>query len=194
MAVNKITPKQAFDWLKSGEAVLIDVREPEEFKEEHIAYASSLPLNRVKELLKQHQIPTDRKIIFHCLKGTRGEVACVAASDDNIFSEYEIYNIAGGITAWKEDGLPVILDSVSSDKPAIAHKNSGDGKQETIDIPKQVQVVAGFIVALLGILGLISGAKILFLLIAIFGAVFAFAGATGKCMIAGMLANMPWNK
>ena len=38
-----VSPRDAALWLASGEAVLIDVREPDEFRGEHIAAALSLP-------------------------------------------------------------------------------------------------------------------------------------------------------
>lgn len=55
-----------------GDAILIDVREADEFKAEHITYASSLPLSNLKSLFSQMNIPVTRKVIFHCFKGKRG--------------------------------------------------------------------------------------------------------------------------
>ncbi len=176
MAVNKISPKQALEWLLSGEAVLIDVREPLEFKEEHIAYAASLPLSEVRELLKQYKIPTDRKIIFQCLKGTRGQQACVIANE-GIFAKYDIYNIDGGITSWKEEGLPVV---------GCAPKG--------VSVFRQVQIIVGLLVLLLIMAGLILSIKLPIIIAAILGAALAFAGATGFCGLALMLNKAPWNK
>ncbi len=177
MAVNKISPQQAFEWLSSGDAFLIDVREADEFRQEHIAYAASLPLSDVKELLTQLQVPRDRKIIFQCFKGTRGQQACVVANE-GVFSEYDTYNIDGGITSWKADGLPVVGGTI----------NSGG-----FSIFRQVQMVVGSLVFLLIMMGLLSGVTVLFIIAAIIGAALAFAGYSGNCLLAAILGKMPWN-
>ena len=45
--ITTISPRDAARMLSSGEAVLIDVREPDEFRAEHIACAASVPLASV---------------------------------------------------------------------------------------------------------------------------------------------------
>ena len=76
--VEAVSPRQAMDWLASGQAVLIDVREPGEFSAAHIPYALSAPLARTTEILRGMDLPADRKIIFQCQKGARGGQACAA--------------------------------------------------------------------------------------------------------------------
>ena len=104
---NNISPEQAHEWLISGEAVLIDVREADEFKNEHIAYAYSIPLSSIHDDFSLLDIPASRKIIFQCLKGGRGEKACTLISEKDCCTN-DIYNIAGGILSWKEKGFPLV--------------------------------------------------------------------------------------
>ncbi len=106
-SIKKITPRQAKEWVASGEAVLIDVREPEEFRGEHIASALSLPLSEVGNLNSVLAVPAGRKIIFQCLKGGRGAQACERLASGES-SGHEVFNLEGGITGWKADGLPVV--------------------------------------------------------------------------------------
>lgn len=169
-----ISPQQAHEWLSLGEAVLIDVREPDEFKAEHIAYASSLPLADVCNLLEQFQIPKDRKVIFQCLRGKRGEQACTLVPKTN--ATYEVYNLEGGIDAWKNAGLPVI-------------RSAGGG----MSIFRQVQMIVGSLVFVFVLVGH-SGQSWGFTVSGILGAALAFAGMTGWCGLAMVLAKMPWNK
>lgn len=169
-----IPAQQAYQWLTSGEAVLIDVREPDEFKTEHIAYALSLPLSNVSNLFKQLRIPSGRKIIFQCLRGKRGEQACtLIATNDTSCS---VYNIEGGIDAWKEAGLPII--------------SSGAVK---ISIFRQVQIIVGLLVLATTLLGL-SGHTWGFAIAGTLGAALAFAGMTGWCGLAMLLSKAPWNR
>ncbi len=90
------------NWLESGDAVLVDVREQVEYDEVNIPDATLIPLGGIS----CDQLPSsEKKIVIHCLKGGRGQKACEALSSEN--SELELYNLEGGITAWIEAGLPV---------------------------------------------------------------------------------------
>lgn len=175
--INNITPEQAAAWLAAGDAILIDVREPDEFKNEHIAYAASLPLGSVCDLVGQLNIPDGRKVIFQCLKGGRGQKACMIVGDRNICAN-DLYNIDGGITAWKELGLPVVTTDAAAPK---------------ITIFRQVQIIAGGLIALLVMLGFL-GITVAFLVAGVIGGALLFAGLTGWCGLAMLLSKMPWNK
>jgi rhodanese-related sulfurtransferase len=56
-------------------AVIVDVREPEEWKEGHIAGAISLPLSSlnkgVDRTALEHEIPKDKIVYTHCVRGVR---------------------------------------------------------------------------------------------------------------------------
>jgi rhodanese-related sulfurtransferase len=170
-----INPKQAYEWLKNGEAVLIDVREPDEFSAEHIAYASSLPLALVRDLFKIMDIPEGRKVLFQCKKGGRGGQACaLVAGLPDIKSA--VFNIDGGIDGWKAEGLPVI--------GAAGPK---------IPIFRQVQMIIGTLLFTLIVMGL-AGIGFAFMLAAMIAGVFAFTGFIGWCGLALLLQKMPWNR
>jgi len=56
-------------------AVLVDVREPEEWKEGHVEGAISLPLSSIKKGVDtsalEHQVPKDKIVYMHCVMGVR---------------------------------------------------------------------------------------------------------------------------
>lgn len=170
-----INVQQAAEWLANGAAILIDVREPDEFAQEHIVYAHSVPLASVGALADQLRIPQERKILFQCLKGGRGQQACAVFSGDARCS-HAVYNLKGGITAWKAAGLPTV-----SSGPALR-----------FPIFRQVQMIAGATVAFLVLLGF-SGLMIGFVLAGLIGGALFFAGYTGFCGLAILLSKMPWN-
>lgn len=97
-----VSPADAARMLSSGQAILIDVRSPDEFRTEHIAAAVSLPLETLPMALEALAPPPGRALIFQCLKGSRGAAACAAVGRP------DSYNLAGGIEAWKAAGLPVV--------------------------------------------------------------------------------------
>lgn len=176
MTVN-ITPQKAMEWLQSGEAVLVDVREPDEFKAEHIAYALSLPLGMLdKQFAALLSVPSGKKILFQCRHGNRSKKACdtVAGIGDE---GYEVYNVEGGIMGWKEAALPVVEGA----------RNAG------FTIFRQVQIVVGGLIAFFILLGF-TGLSLAFVLAGLFGFALFMAGLTGWCGLAMLLSRMPWNR
>ncbi len=179
MAHSNISAKQALDWLTSGDAILIDVREADEFSAEHIAYAASMPLGAVADVLAGLELPKSRKIIFQCLKGMRGQKACSLVGDD-MLAGYDIYNIEGGINAWKDADLPVVSSSSSASV-------SND------EIFRQVQIIIGLFILVCVFIGQ-RGFPEAFTAAGVIGALLALAGVTGTCMLGIILRKMPWNK
>lgn len=88
--------------LEAGTALLVDVREADEFAAEHIAGAVNMPLSS----FQPSQLPDagGRTIILQCAGGKRSGMAldkCAAAQA--VIDTH----LAGGIAAWKAAGLPV---------------------------------------------------------------------------------------
>lgn len=171
----QVSPQEAAKWLASGEALLIDVRENDEFRSEHIVYANSLPLSDFRNLIRHMDVPAARKIVFQCQKGGRGEQACLLTKDIKALPN-DIYNLAGGLAAWKDAGLPVA--GISS---------------QGVSVFRQVQIIVGGIIALMVALGF-AGLTLAFLIAGFFGLALLVAGLTGWCGLALLLAKMPWNK
>ncbi|MDB2682843.1 rhodanese-like domain-containing protein [Alphaproteobacteria bacterium] len=165
-----LSPLQAIDLLKKNQAILIDVREADEFKAEHIAWAISLPLTSFETDFTQLDLPKEIKIIFQCFKGSRGQKACDIICK-NPSCENEIFNLEGGIIAWKEAGLSIVKAGSSS----------------KLSLFRQVQIIVGGLVALFVLLGFPS-------ISALLGLALCFAGITGWCGLAMLLSKMPWNK
>ncbi|MCL6408616.1 hypothetical protein EXT70_23680, partial [Dickeya dadantii] len=65
-----ISPAQAHKLLDEG-AILIDIRQPEEYAREHIAQAKSHPLNSSAGYPLTGEDREGKVVIFHCLSGMR---------------------------------------------------------------------------------------------------------------------------
>ncbi|HTX93410.1 MAG TPA: molybdopterin-dependent oxidoreductase [Mycobacterium sp.] len=83
-------------------ALLLDVREFNEWCTEHAPTAMLLPVGRVRT--RQHELPRDRRIVVVCRSG--GRSAAVTASLRQ--SGFDAVNLAGGMCAWAAAGLPVV--------------------------------------------------------------------------------------
>lgn len=101
-------------WLLRGDAELIDIREDYEFAIERIAEAHQVPLSELDDV----EIPdlAGKIVVFHCAGGKRTTdfadtlVAKAATAK-------AVYQMVGGIEAWKAARLPVLS---ASEIPAAA--------------------------------------------------------------------------
>jgi rhodanese-related sulfurtransferase len=170
--MKSINPTIAKEWLDKKDAILIDVREPEEFNAVRIKGAHLIPLGTINI----NKLPEfkNKKIIIHCKLGRRSENACAILLADN--PALEVYSMEGGIIAWENAGFKV--------------EKSTDA---TLSIERQVQVTIGAGVLLGVILGYLVSPAFLFLS-AFFGAGLLFSGITGSCGLAIMMTKMPWNQ
>ncbi len=80
--------------------LVIDVREPREFRQGHIAEAQSIPLATI--LSEDVTLPADQQIVLVCRSGRRSRRA--AAALQNIGCR-NITILEGGMQAWEADGL-----------------------------------------------------------------------------------------
>jgi rhodanese-related sulfurtransferase len=80
---------------------LLDVRQPEEYRQGHINSAELIPLGELSQKMKR--IPKDCEVICVCHSGNRSSVAAsqLAAAG------YKVSNLRGGMIGWERAGLPV---------------------------------------------------------------------------------------
>ena len=104
--IKTLDPKTLKSWLDKNEAILIDVREPLEYKEAYIEKAINIPLSQL--LLKIHKLPDvgKKKIVLQCKSGIRSMIGCQALIKEGF--ESNLWNLEGGIHSWSSLGLPII--------------------------------------------------------------------------------------
>ncbi len=92
--------------------LVIDVREPREFRQGHIAEAQSIPLATI--LSKKVHFPADQQIVLVCRSGRRSRRA--AAALQNLGCQ-NIYILEGGMQAWEAEALlEAVGESVIGDR------------------------------------------------------------------------------
>jgi len=165
--IDALTLKQH---LQTGDAILIDILEPSEYAREHILAARLAPLSAFDR--HDFDCESHKIAVFHCKSGNRTAMNAARLAAKGFA---KAYMLQGGLDAWKAAGLPVHLDTSAP-----------------IDMMRQVQIAAGSMA--------LAGAVLAFLVspwfIALSGFVGAglmFAGITGFCGMARILALMPWN-
>lgn len=88
--------------LQGGETLyLLDVREPWEYSQGHIAGSQLIPLDQLSFYLRQ--LPRDRTIVAVCRSGNRSGVATGLLRR----AGYDVLNLRGGVVDWTRAGLPL---------------------------------------------------------------------------------------
>lgn len=98
--VADVDPAEAARLAEAGQALLLDVREPDEWDRGHAPHATSAPLSA----LDPAAVPQDRPVIAVCRSGNRSGQAAQALAQAGL----DVRNLAGGMSAWAAQGLPVV--------------------------------------------------------------------------------------
>lgn len=170
-ALIPLKPEDVDRRLHRRQAVLVDIRETDEFARRHVRGALSRPLSSIEQA--HLKLEPGKDVVFTCRTGMRTGANCerLAAVVDG-----PAYVLDGGVDAWAAAGLPMEED-----------------RKAPLEIMRQVQIGAGSLV-LAGV-GLGAFIHPAFLGVAAFaGAGLLLAGATGFCGMARLLALAPWNR
>ena len=95
-----IDVREADRLARSGEVLLLDVREPDEWDAGHAPAAVHLPLADATPAA----VPDDRPVLAICRSGNRSGQAVTALAA----AGRDVRNVAGGMKAWAAAGLPVV--------------------------------------------------------------------------------------
>ena len=99
----RISLDEAKAMMDSGNAVVIDVRQPDEWASGHVAGAIHIPVDDV--LARIDELPADKDLLFICAMGVRSGLACEMAAAMNLATD-RLFNIEEGTPAWIQKNLP----------------------------------------------------------------------------------------
>jgi rhodanese-related sulfurtransferase len=95
-----VTAAEAQQALGQG-AVLLDVREPDEWRAGHVKGARHIPLGQLPQ--RTRELPPGRPVITVCRSGARSARAAGLLAAQGVL----VSNLTGGMRAWQQAGLPV---------------------------------------------------------------------------------------
>jgi DMSO/TMAO reductase YedYZ molybdopterin-dependent catalytic subunit/glyoxylase-like metal-dependent hydrolase (beta-lactamase superfamily II) len=110
----QVSAQAAHRLLEAG-ALLLDVREPGEWRAGHAPGATFMPMASVGG--RHGDLPRDRRIVVMCRSGGRS----AAVTDSLAAAGFDAVNLAGGICAWSAAGLPVTTEA---DAGLVVHRTS----------------------------------------------------------------------
>ncbi|OYW20975.1 rhodanese family protein [Sphingomonas sp. 32-62-10] len=166
-----LKPEYVEERVRQGHALLIDIREDDEFARRHVPGALSRPMSRFDAVALPEMAGTD--VIFTCRSGMR-----TSANAERLAAHVggTGYVLEGGLDAWARAGLPVEAN-----------------RKAPLEMMRQVQIVSGSLVLAGVLLGWLVSTYF-FGLAAFVGAGLTFAGISGFCGMAKLLAFLPWNR
>lgn len=152
---------------------LLDVRTPGEFAEAHVPGAKLVPLDDLDAaaFLRQHEAKTPLYVL--CQSGGR---ACKAIEKFQRAGFGGCVLVEGGTAAWIAAGLPV-----------------EQSESRVLPLMRQVQIIVGAITATGAVLAMTVNPWFVVIPL-LMGCGLLFAGVTGCCGLAVILAKMPWNR
>jgi rhodanese-related sulfurtransferase len=85
-------------------ALVLDVREADEYQAGHVLNAKHIPLGKLSERLGELEKYRNQPIVVVCRSGKRSASACATLVKQGYT---QAYNLAGGMMAWQKSNLPV---------------------------------------------------------------------------------------
>lgn len=174
-AKTSIQPLELQRLLAAGDpAQLLDVRTPGEFAAAHVPGAKLIPLDDLKPDAVQRQRSSEQIPVYVlCQSGGRARKAIEKLERAGV---HGCVLVEGGTQGWIDAGLP-----------------TERAQGSTLPLIRQVQITVGLVSAVGASLAL--AVDPLFAIIPlVVGCGLLFAGLTGICGLALLVAKMPWNR
>ena len=95
---------EALKLWRNEDALVVDVRQPEQYQRERIKGSLLIPVLHLKARVAE--LPRDKKLLFICEDGSKSMLACELLTDAG-FSSQNLFNILEGFQACKRAGFPL---------------------------------------------------------------------------------------
>jgi rhodanese-related sulfurtransferase len=157
--------------VRSAGIKILDVRSPAEFEAAHIPGSYNVPLDRLPE--HRHELRgLEQPMVLVCRSGARARQAELLLREIGL---WQLSVLDGGLQAWERAGLELVR-----------------GRQRW-SLERQVRAVAGSLVLLGTLGGLLAWPPLVFLAVFV-GAGLLFAGLTDTCLMGMLLLRLPYNR
>lgn len=98
--INEVTQEELKQWISNNESMtIIDVREPDNFKDGHIEGAVNIPRGILELEIDEVVADQDAKIVLNCGGGSR---SALAADTLQVMGYDNVYSLAGGWKQWQQ--------------------------------------------------------------------------------------------
>ena len=102
---SSVSPTESTQMINRDDALIIDVRESNEYSTGHIINSVHIPLSGLKGRVKELEKHKTQKVILACRSGHRSSQACATLKKEGF---EQVFNLRGGVMAWESANLPLI--------------------------------------------------------------------------------------
>jgi rhodanese-related sulfurtransferase len=102
--IKSLLPQEAILLINHEEAIILDVREENEYLQGHILNSIHIPLNTLSDKINRLEKYRNRPIIASCMSGNRSARACSTLKKNGF---EQVHNLKGGVIAWQNANLPL---------------------------------------------------------------------------------------
>jgi len=106
--ISEIDAARARELVDGREALVVDVREQDEWDEGHIPGAVHIPRGHLESRIERAAPDTTQRIVLYCSAGNRSAFAAKTLEE---MGYEDVVSVAAGFTDWKRNGYPVELQS-----------------------------------------------------------------------------------
>jgi rhodanese-related sulfurtransferase len=104
LGIKTLPVSRAVQLMNHESAVVVDVREPDEFRTGHIPNAINIPLGSLKDRVKDIEKYKSKPVLLSCRTSQRSARAATLLRKQGFTAAHIL---AGGITAWQSENLPI---------------------------------------------------------------------------------------
>ncbi|WP_043531081.1 rhodanese-like domain-containing protein [Litchfieldella xinjiangensis] len=100
-----VTSSEATQLINREDAVIVDIRETNDFKAGHIAGARNIPQSRIDDRMNELEKVKDKPIIVVCKHGQSSGIVLAKLQKAGF---ERAFKLRGGMAQWQADGLPLV--------------------------------------------------------------------------------------
>lgn len=102
--IKEVDIAAAMQMINHKNALILDVREENEYSDGHILNAKLIPLLKLKDRIGELERYREKPVVVVCRSGSRSATACALLGNRQFG---QAYNLSGGMMAWQKAGMPV---------------------------------------------------------------------------------------
>src|SRR5437667_2425320 len=106
--IDEVDPVRARELIESGDPLIVDVREQDEWDEGHVPGAIHIPRGYLESRIESAAPDRSQQILLYCSAGNRSAFAAKTLQE---LGYDEPVSVSGGFTDWKRNGFPVELQA-----------------------------------------------------------------------------------
>lgn len=100
-----LSPQAATNMVNRQDAVIVDLRDEDDFRKGHIAGSLNVPYGKINDRISELKGYQEKPVILVCNLGSHASIAGRSLKQHGFT---DLYRMRGGMQGWRNDNLPVV--------------------------------------------------------------------------------------